>query len=94
MLYFCNKIDQVYKYNKYKMGDTDRFPVFNNKWGVIWEEIKYKNFNYPYQLFFIQRRFVFALIIVAIPTYTNIDAFFQYVLVVQLNMFSVVYLAS
>lgn len=94
MFLFCYKIDYVYKYNKYKMGDTNRFPIFNNKWGVIWEEIKVKNYNYPYQLFFILRRLVFALIIVVIPSYTTWNTFFQYILVVQLNLFSVTYLGG
>lgn len=74
------------------MCDTERFPVFNNKWGVIWEEIKIKNDDFPYQLFFILRRLIFALIIVAIPSYTGWGTYIQYALVVKLNFFSVMYL--
>ena len=40
------------------------------------------------------RRLVYALIIVALPVYTNCDAFMQYALVVELNLFSVMYLGD
>ena len=37
--WFCHKIVSVYRNHKYKMHDSDKFPIFNNRWGVIWEEI-------------------------------------------------------
>ena len=95
MLWFCYKIVHVYRNHAYKMFDEKRFPVFNNKWGVIWEELNGKQGDrQPYQLFFIVRRIIFALIIVAIPSYTNWNPFFQYVLVVNLNLFSVAWLCA
>lgn len=58
------------------MKDTDLYPVFNNKWNVIWDGLKGESSRInPYNLFFIIRRVVYAAIIVIIPVYTDLNPF-------------------
>ena len=37
---FCHQIVTVYETDLLKMHDTEKFPIFNNRWGVIWDEIR------------------------------------------------------
>lgn len=54
LFWFCYKTMIIFKNESMKMKNTEIFPVFNNKWYVIWEEMRGEsNHIAPYQLFFI-----------------------------------------
>jgi hypothetical protein len=77
LLWFCYKAHIIFKNESMKMKNTEIFPVFNNKWFVIWEEMRGESEHIaPYQLFFIVRRLLYAAIIILMPSYTTINSFF------------------
>lgn len=92
LFFYCRHIMLVFNRDYFKMKNDDLYPVFNNKWSVIWEGMKGEsNQITPYNLFFIIRRVLFAAIIVIIPVYTNLNPFSQYYMVVMLNLYSCAY---
>lgn len=83
----------VFSRDYFKMKDEDNYPVFNNKWNVIWEEMRGESGDInSYNVFFIVRRVLFSAIIVLIPVYTNLNPFSQYYMVVNLNLYSCAYI--
>lgn len=92
---YCHKILSIFNEDYFKMKNTDVYPVFNNKWKVVWEDIRGESDNIqPFQVFFIVRRVIYASIITLIPIYTPLNAFMQYFMVVMLNLYSCGYNAQ
>ena len=71
------------------MGNEDDFPIFNNKWGVLWEDLKITSDNLAlFQFYFVMRRLLFAALVVLPRAYTEIQSIylFQYFGVVYLSL--------
>ena len=73
MLWFLKKSAAVVFNDFFKMGNEVDFPIFNNRWGVLWEDLKITSGNPAlFQFLFVLRRFVFAVLVVFPRAYTEI----------------------
>ena len=97
MLWFLKKTSKVVFYDFHKMGNEKNFPIFNNRWSVLWEDLKLNSDNLAlFQFFFVLRRFLFAALVVFPRAYTEIQSIylFQYFGVVYLSLLMCSYLVG
>ena len=57
----------------YKIGNEVQYPIFNNKWGALWEDLRITSDNLAlFQFLFVLRRLLFAALVVFPRAYTEI----------------------
>ena len=79
MLWFCAKSTSVVLNDLHKMGNEEDFPIFNNRWGVLWEDLKITSDKHAlFQLFFVMRRLMFAALVVFPRAYTEIQTIYLF----------------
>lgn len=62
--------------------------AFNNRWGVLWEDLRAHKDHYPvFNIYFMFRRLVFTLIVV-MRAYFQVKPLFQMYLIIYLNLLS------
>lgn len=73
MLWFLMKSSSMIFKDYEKMGNEVDFPIFNNRWGILWEDLKISSDNLAlFQFYFVLRRLLFAAIVVFPRAYTEI----------------------
>lgn len=97
MIWFMMRSASLVFNDYYKMGNEERYPIFNNRWGVLWEDLKINSGILAlFQLLFVVRRFLFAALVVLPRAYTEIQSIylFQYFGVVYLSLLMCSYLVA